>query len=154
MEWFHHTRQRSTNYLSTWQLRKIGAVTAEDQKTLSITGRVRFKCKWGGWRPFICNVNYSGPNSFSNSKNPKHTSWTEKEWSLVIFLSNYRLQLLMGAIALVWKYLAKKYWCVVLHRFHNTTGCTITEKAPTRAFSWLKAATTTTTTTFTFKTLC
>ena len=31
-----------------------------------------------------------------------------------------------------------------------TTGCTITEKAPTRAFSWLKAATTA----FTFKTLC
>ena len=30
-----------------------------------------------------------------------------------------------------------------------TTGCTITEKAPTRAFSWLKAATTA----FTFKTL-
>ena len=28
----------------------------------------------------------------------------------------------------------------------STTGCTITEKAPTRAFSWLKAA-------FTFKTL-
>ena len=24
----------------------------------------------------------------------------------------------------------------------STTGCTITEKAPTRAFSWLKAATT------------
>ena len=32
----------------------------------------------------------------------------------------------------------------------STTGCTITEKAPTRAFSWLKAATTA----FTFKTLC
>ena len=32
----------------------------------------------------------------------------------------------------------------------STTGCTITEKAATRAFSWLKAATTT----FTFKTLC
>ena len=31
----------------------------------------------------------------------------------------------------------------------STTGCTITEKAPTRAFSWLKAATTA----FTFKTL-
>ena len=30
----------------------------------------------------------------------------------------------------------------------STTGCTITEKAPTRAFSWLKAATTA----FTFKT--
>ena len=30
-----------------------------------------------------------------------------------------------------------------------TTGCTITEKAPTRAFSWLKAPTST----FTFKTL-
>ena len=33
----------------------------------------------------------------------------------------------------------------------STTGCTITEKAPTRAFSWLKAPTTRT---FTFKTLC
>ena len=32
----------------------------------------------------------------------------------------------------------------------STTGCTITEKAPTRAFSWLKAATSA----FTFKTLC
>ena len=32
----------------------------------------------------------------------------------------------------------------------STTSCTITEKAPTRAFSWLKAATTA----FTFKTLC
>ena len=32
----------------------------------------------------------------------------------------------------------------------STTGCAITEKAPTRAFSWLKAATTA----FTFKTLC
>ena len=31
----------------------------------------------------------------------------------------------------------------------STTGCIITEKAPTRAFSWLKAATTT----FKFKTL-
>ena len=31
----------------------------------------------------------------------------------------------------------------------STTGCTITGKAPTRAFSWLKAATTA----FTFKTL-
>ena len=31
----------------------------------------------------------------------------------------------------------------------STTGCTITEKAPTRAFSWLKAPTTA----FTFKTL-
>ena len=31
----------------------------------------------------------------------------------------------------------------------STTGCTITEKAPTRAFSWLKAPTST----FTFKTL-
>ena len=31
----------------------------------------------------------------------------------------------------------------------STTGCTITEKARTRAFSWLKAATTA----FTFKTL-
>ena len=31
----------------------------------------------------------------------------------------------------------------------STTGYTITEKAPTRAFSWLKAATTA----FTFKTL-
>ena len=31
----------------------------------------------------------------------------------------------------------------------STTGCTITEKAPSRAFSWLKAATTA----FTFKTL-
>ena len=31
----------------------------------------------------------------------------------------------------------------------STTSCTITEKAPTRAFSWLKAATTA----FTFKTL-
>ena len=31
----------------------------------------------------------------------------------------------------------------------STTGCTITEKAPTRAFYWLKA----TTTAFTFKTL-
>ena len=31
----------------------------------------------------------------------------------------------------------------------STTGCTITEKAPTRAFFWLKAATTA----FTFKTL-
>ena len=31
----------------------------------------------------------------------------------------------------------------------STTGCTITEKAPTRAFSWLKAATAT----FTFKTI-
>ena len=31
----------------------------------------------------------------------------------------------------------------------STTGCTITEKAPTRAFSWLKAVTTA----FTFKTL-
>ena len=31
----------------------------------------------------------------------------------------------------------------------STTGCTITEKAPTRAFSWLKAATTA----FTLKTL-
>ena len=31
----------------------------------------------------------------------------------------------------------------------STTGCTITKKAPTRAFSWLKAATTA----FTFKTL-
>ena len=31
----------------------------------------------------------------------------------------------------------------------STTGCTITEKAPTRALSWLKAATTA----FTFKTL-
>ena len=31
----------------------------------------------------------------------------------------------------------------------STTGCTITEKAPTRAFSWWKAATTA----FTFKTL-
>ena len=31
----------------------------------------------------------------------------------------------------------------------STTGCTITEKAPIRAFSWLKAATTA----FTFKTL-
>ena len=31
----------------------------------------------------------------------------------------------------------------------STTGCTITEKVPTRAFSWLKAATTA----FTFKTL-
>ena len=31
----------------------------------------------------------------------------------------------------------------------STTRCTITEKAPTRAFSWLKAATTA----FTFKTL-
>ena len=31
----------------------------------------------------------------------------------------------------------------------STTGCTITEKAPTRASSWLKAATTA----FTFKTL-
>ena len=31
----------------------------------------------------------------------------------------------------------------------STTGCTITEKAPTRAFSWLKAATTA----FTFKTI-
>ena len=31
----------------------------------------------------------------------------------------------------------------------STSGCTITEKAPTRAFSWLKAATTA----FTFKTL-
>ena len=31
----------------------------------------------------------------------------------------------------------------------STTGCTITEKAPTRAFSWLKAATSA----FTFKTL-
>ena len=31
----------------------------------------------------------------------------------------------------------------------STTGCTITEKSPTRAFSWLKAATTA----FTFKTL-
>ena len=31
----------------------------------------------------------------------------------------------------------------------STTGCTITEKAPTRAFSWLKGATTA----FTFKTL-
>ena len=32
----------------------------------------------------------------------------------------------------------------------STTGCTITEKAPTRAFSWLKASTSA----FTFKTLC
>ena len=32
----------------------------------------------------------------------------------------------------------------------STTGCTITEKAPTRAFSWLKAATSA----FTFRTLC
>ena len=32
----------------------------------------------------------------------------------------------------------------------STTGCTITEKAPTRAFSWLKAPTSA----FTFKTLC
>ena len=31
----------------------------------------------------------------------------------------------------------------------STTGCTITEKAPTRAFSWLKAPTSA----FTFKTL-
>ena len=31
----------------------------------------------------------------------------------------------------------------------STTGCTITEKAPTRTFSWLKGATTA----FTFKTL-
>ena len=31
----------------------------------------------------------------------------------------------------------------------STTGCTITEKAPTMAFTWLKAATTA----FTFKTL-
>merc|ERR1712242_670199 len=51
---------------------------------------------------------------------------------------------------------------LIYHRFINniitsaanrsigsTTGCTITEKAPTRAFSWLKAATTA----FTFKTL-
>ena len=32
----------------------------------------------------------------------------------------------------------------------STTGCTIREKAPTRAFSWVKAAITA----FTFKTLC
>ena len=32
----------------------------------------------------------------------------------------------------------------------STTGCTITEKAPTRAFSWLKAPISA----FTFKTLC
>ena len=32
----------------------------------------------------------------------------------------------------------------------STTGCTITEKAPTRAFSWLKAPTSA----FTCKTLC
>ena len=32
----------------------------------------------------------------------------------------------------------------------SKTGCTITEKAPTRAFSWLKAHTSA----FTFKTLC
>ena len=32
----------------------------------------------------------------------------------------------------------------------STIGCTITEKAPTRAFSWLKAPTRA----FTFKTLC
>ena len=32
----------------------------------------------------------------------------------------------------------------------STTGCTVTEKAPTRAFSWLKAPTSA----FTFKTLC
>ena len=32
----------------------------------------------------------------------------------------------------------------------STTGCTIMEKAPTRAFSWLKAPTSA----FTFKTLC
>ena len=32
----------------------------------------------------------------------------------------------------------------------STTGCTITEKAPTRAFFWLKAPTSA----FTFKTLC
>ena len=32
----------------------------------------------------------------------------------------------------------------------STTGCTITEKAPTRAFSWLKAPASA----FTFKTLC
>ena len=37
----------------------------------------------------------------------------------------------------------------VQYSIGSTTGCTITEKAPTRAFSWLKAPTSA----FTFKTL-
>ena len=36
----------------------------------------------------------------------------------------------------------------IVDSVHHLAGCTITEKAPTRAFSWLKAATTA----FTFKT--
>ena len=41
------------------------------------------------------------------------------------------------------------YTSAVKRSIGSTTGCTITEKAPTRAFSWLQVATTA----FTFKTL-
>ena len=41
------------------------------------------------------------------------------------------------------------YYSAANRSIGSTTGCTITEKAPIRAFSWLKVATTA----FTFKTL-
>ena len=56
---------------------------------------------------------------------------------VAVLLPRLALHSLKGNIALL----------VVLQT--DPTGCTITEKAPTRAFSWLKAATTA----FTFKTL-
>ena len=57
---------------------------------------------------------------------------------VAVLLPRLALHSLKGNIALL---------VVVLQT--DPTGCTITEKAPTRAFSWLKAATTA----FTFKTL-
>ena len=46
-------------------------------------------------------------NQLRPAKNVKHTTWQGTEWSLVIFLSNYRLQLLMRVISQEWKYEAK-----------------------------------------------
>ena len=59
-----------------------------------------------------------------------------------------------------WSWCGTAPWCrtcrcwatrtsAVKRSIGSTTGCTITEKAPTRAFSWLKAPTSV----FTFKTL-
>ena len=54
---------------------------------------------------------------------------------------------------LLMKYLGVKMYLVTIsavkRSIGSTTGCTITEKASTRAFSWLKAPTSA----FTFKTL-
>ena len=68
---------------------------------------------------------------------------------------HYCLAVKLWSLGKVWTWRHEQRWhhasqiFILVLLTINRRSCTITEKAPTRAFSWLKAATTT----FTFKTL-